>query len=367
MKVPMLDVKAQIESCKQQILEAVHKVIDDCQFIMGPEVKELECKLAGYTGSKYTIGCASGTDALLLALRAFDIGAGDEVITTPYTFFATAGAVANVGAKPVFVDIIDDTFNIDPAQIELKITPKTKAVIPVHLFGQCADMNPIMAIAKKYNLKVIEDTAQSLGAKYKGNMAGTIGDIGCYSFFPSKNLGAIGDGGFVTAKDQAVAEKLAILRLHGSKPKYYHSIIGTNSRLDTIQAAVLLAKLPLLDGWAQKRMENAQYYNNALANIDGLRTPYIDPNCHHVFNQYTLRTEKRDELMKHLEANNIGCAIYYPVSLHLQKCFEYLGYKQGDFPISEKAARESVSIPVYPELTKDQMDYVIGTIKNFFN
>jgi len=366
MKVPMLDVKAQIESCKPQLLSAIHKVIDDCQFIMGPEIKELECKLAGYTKSKYAVSCASGTDALLLALRAYDIGAGDEVITTPFTFFATAGAIANVGAKPVFADILDDTFNIDPSQIESKINSRTKAVIPVHLFGQCAEMDAVIKIARKYNLKVIEDTAQSLGAKYKGVMAGTIGDIGCYSFFPSKNLGAIGDGGFVTAQTPDIAEKLAILRLHGSKPKYYHSIIGTNSRLDTIQAAVLLVKLPMLDGWAAKRIENAMYYSQALSGIDGLRTPYVDPNCYHVFNQYTLRTPKRDELMKHLEANNIGCAIYYPVALHLQKCFEYLGYKEGDFPVSEKAAKESVSIPVYPELKKDQMDYVISTIKEFF-
>jgi dTDP-4-amino-4,6-dideoxygalactose transaminase len=274
--------------------------------------------------------------------------------------------VANVGATPVFVDITDETFNIDPAKIEEKITDKTKCIIVVHLFGQCADMNPIMDIARKHNIAVIEDTAQSLGARYKNKMAGTIGDLGCYSFFPSKNLGCLGDGGLVVSNDEQLADKVSILRLHGSRPKYYHSIVGTNSRLDTIQAAVLLVKLPYLNKWAQKRREHANIYTEAFTEIEQVRTPFIDPNCHHVFNQYTIRVQNRDELQSYLKENGIGSAIYYPLCLHVQECFKSLGYKEGDFPVAEQASSQVLSIPVYPELSEDQQAYVVQTIKNLY-
>lgn len=366
MKVPLLDVKAQISTCKNDLLNAIQKVIEDAHFILGPEVKQFEQKLVEYTGAKYAIGCASGTDALLLSLRALDLSAGDEVITTPFTFFATAGAVSNAGATPVFVDIDEKTFNIDPAQIEAKITSKTKCIIPVHLFGQCADMDPIMAIAKKYKLKVIEDAAQSLGALYKGKMSGTMGDLGCYSFFPSKNLGCIGDAGLIVSNDAALAEKVAMLRVHGSKQKYIHAFVGTNSRLDTIQAASLLIKLPYLNEWAQKRAHHAQIYTQAFKTVSAIKTPVINPDCHHVFNQYTICVPRRDELQKYLTDKEIGTAIYYPLCLHLQQCFSHLGYCAGDFPVAEKISRECISLPVYPELSSDQQEYVIQTIKGFY-
>ena len=366
MNVPLLDVNAQITDCKLELLEAIRKVIDECKFINGPEVKELEEKISLFTGAECAVGCASGTDALWLALRALDIKEGDEVITTPFTFFATAGAVYNVGAKPVFVDIDENTFNIDPNEIKKKITPDTKCIIPVHLFGQCADMDLIMKIASEHNVSVIEDAAQSLGAKYKYRMAGTIGDFGCYSFFPSKNLGCLGDGGMVVANNSDLAEQTRILRNHGSKPKYYHSFIGTNSRLDTIQAAALLVKINYLNDWAQKRREHAFLYNEAFRDLKDVVTPYIDQNCYHVFNQYTLKVPDRDKFQKYLTEKHIGSAIYYPLSLHLQKCFAYLGHSKGDLPVSEKVAKQVISLPVYPEMLPQQQEYVIDTIKEFY-
>ncbi|MCD6460818.1 DegT/DnrJ/EryC1/StrS family aminotransferase, partial [bacterium] len=366
MKVPLLDVNAQITSCKIELIEAMRKVIDECRFINGPEVKELEEKIALYTGSECAVGCASGTDALWLALRALDIKQGDEVITSPFTFFATAGAIYNVGATPVFADIDENTFNIDPAEIEKKISPKTKCVIPVHLFGQCAEMDIIMKIASKHNIAIIEDAAQSLGAKYKYKMAGTVGDFGCYSFFPSKNLGCLGDGGMVTANSTDLAEKALVLRNHGSKPKYYHRIVGTNSRLDTLQAAVLLVKINYLNDWAQKRREHAFVYNEAFNDLKNVTTPYIDRNCYHVFNQYTIKVSDRNKLQAYLTQKEIGSAIYYPLPLHLQKCFSYLGYSKGDFPVAEKVSKEVLSLPVYPELYPMQQEYVIDSIKEFY-
>ncbi len=393
MKVPMLDLNAQYEPIKEDVLKAIKDVFDSKRFINGPQIAELEGKIAEYCQCKYAIGVSSGTDAILVSLMALGIGYGDEVITTPFTFFATAGCIYRVGAKPVFVDIDHKTYNINPDLIEEKITDKTKAIIPVHLFGQTAEMDKINEIAKKYNLYVIEDAAQAIGSEYlpcginitqnksnynknsipqgEGKRAGSIGDVGCFSFFPSKNLGCCGDGGMVTTNNQELANKIRILRAHGSKPKYYHKIIGGNFRLDTIQAAVLLVKFPLLEKWHKGRQKNAAYYNerlsarsgSALSGKDTVETPYVAPNNRMIYNQYTIRTKDRDKLQKHLKESNIGNAIYYPVPLHLQECFAYLGYKEGDLPESEKAAKEVISVPIYPELTDEQKDYIVEEVK----
>ena len=362
MKVPMLDLNAQYEPMKDKVLQAMKDVFDSKRFINGPQIKELEEKLADYCHCKHAIGVTSGTDALLISLMALDIGEGDEVITTPFTFFATAGSIFRVGAKPVFVDIDPKTYNIDPDLIEQKITDKTKAIMPVHIFGQCAEMDKINEIAKKHDLVVIEDAAQAIGSEYKGRRAGSLGDVGCFSFFPSKNLGCCGDGGLVTTNNDELAEKIRILRQHGSKPKYYHKIIGGNFRLDTMQAAVLLEKFPYLEEWHKGRQKNAEYYNEHLKDV--VDTPFVESYNIMIYNQYTIRTPLRDELQDKLNEANIGNAIYYPVPLHLQECFAYLGYRGGDLPESEKAAKEVVSIPIYPELTDEQMDYVIRVIKN---
>ncbi|MBN2017258.1 MAG: DegT/DnrJ/EryC1/StrS family aminotransferase [Candidatus Cloacimonetes bacterium] len=361
MKVPMLDLNAQYEPMKEDVLNAMKDVFESKRFINGPQIKELEEKLAEYCHCKHAIGVTSGTDALLISLMAFDIGEGDEVITTPFTFFATAGSVFRTGAKPVFVDIDPKTYNIDPDLIEAKVTEKTKAIMPVHLFGQCAEMDRINEIAKKHNLFVIEDAAQAIGSEYKGKRAGSLGDVGCFSFFPSKNLGCCGDGGLVTTNDDELAEKIRILRQHGSKPKYYHKIIGGNFRIDTIQATVLLEKFPYLEEWHKGRQKNANYYNEHLKDV--IITPYVESYNKMIYNQYTIRTLKRDELQNKLDEANVGNAIYYPVPLHLQECFAFLGYKEGDLPESEKAADEVISIPIYPELTKEQKDYVISVVK----
>ena len=362
MKVPMLDLNAQYEPMKDRVLQAMKDVFDSKRFVNGPQVKELEEKLADYCHCKHAIGVTSGTDALLISLMAFGIGEGDEVITTPFTFFATAGSIFRVGAKPVFVDIDPKTYNINSERIEEKITNKTKAIMPVHIFGQCAEMDKINEIAKKHGLFVIEDAAQAIGSEYKGRRAGSLGDVGCFSFFPSKNLGCCGDGGLVTTNNDELAEKIRILRQHGSKPKYYHKIIGGNFRLDTMQAAVLLEKFPYLEEWHKGRQKNAEYYNEHLKDV--VVTPFVESYNIMIYNQYTIRTSMRDELQNKLNEANIGNAIYYPVPLHLQECFAYLGYKEGDLPESEKATQEVVSIPIYPELTDEQMDYVIQVIKN---
>ncbi len=362
MQVPLLDLKRQYASIKDELDQAVLSVLAETKFILGPEVKSFEEKVAGYCGAKFGIGVASGTDAILLALRACGVGSGDEVITSAFTFFATAGAITRLGATPVFVDIDPDTYNIAPEHIERKITPKTKVIMPVHLYGQCADMDPINQIARKHHLKVVEDAAQAIGAKYKGKKAGALGDFGCFSFFPSKNLGAAGDGGLVTTSDPVMADIVRILRVHGAKPKYFHSIVGYNSRLDTLQAAILSVKLKYLDGWTVKRREHAAAYNMAFKGLDVI-TPKEEHLNYHIYNQYTIAVKNRDKLLAALKENQIGHEIYYPVPLHLQECYHYLGYKEGDLPVTEGKTKDVISLPIYPELTTEEQNFVIDTVK----
>ena len=366
MNIPLLDLKIQYRSIKPEIEEALRGVVERQDFILGEECRLLEEEIAKYCGSRYAVGLASGTDALILALRALDIGPGSEVITTPFTFFATAEAVSLVGAKPVFVDIDPKTYNINPALIEKAITPRTKAILPVHLYGQCADMDPIMAIAKKRKLKVIEDNAQAIGATYKLRKAGSMGDSGTLSFFPSKNLGAFGDAGMVVTDDKDLAERIRTLRVHGSAVRYIHSIIGTNSRLDNLQAAVLRVKLRHLDGWLESRRKNAGYYNERLKGLP-LTFPYVPDYNVHTYHQYVLRVrEGLEELMKFLTDNGIETRTYYPVPLHLQECYRGLGYKKGDLPESEDACDTTFAISVYPEVTAEQLTCITGRIKEFF-
>jgi dTDP-4-amino-4,6-dideoxygalactose transaminase len=367
MKVPLLDLHAQYEPIMPEIRKEMEKVFDSHWYILGPSVKEFEQQVEAFLNAKYAIGCASGTDALILALQALNIGEGDEVITTPFTFFATAGAISRVHATPVFVDIRPDTFNINPDLIEAAITPNTKAIMPVHLFGQSAEMDRIMEIAKKHNLKVIEDNAQGIGCIYDGKAAGTIGDIGTLSFFPSKNLGTMGDGGMCLTNDEQTADNLRQLRVHGEKPKYIHKWIGLNSRLDSLHASVLKVKLNFLAGWSEARRKNAEYYYNHLKDIKEIVLPYIHPKAVSIYNQFTLKVERREELMKYLTENGIGCAIYYPLPLHLQECFSELGYKKGDMPVSEESAEKVLSIPIYSELSEEQKAHVVATIKAFYN
>lgn len=364
MQVPLLDLKAQYATIKDEVLAAVTEVLESQQCIGGPKVAELEKAVAKASDCKYAVGTSSGTDAILNCLMSLDIGPGDEVITTPFTFFATVGCITRVGARPVFVDIDPATYNINPDKIEAAVTGNTKAIIPVHLYGQMADMNPIMAVAKKHNLAVIEDAAQSITSSYKGKKAGNIGTAGCFSFFPSKNLGGVGDGGMIATNDEQLYDRLVLMRNHGAKPKYYHKYIGGNFRLDPIQAAALLVKLPYLNAWSQARRDNAAYYNEKFTGSK-IETPYINENCLSIYNQYVIRVPRRDELLSHLQENHIGCAIYYPVPLHLQECFANLGYKKGDFPEAEKAVQEVIALPVYPELTDEMKDYVAETVLSF--
>jgi dTDP-4-amino-4,6-dideoxygalactose transaminase len=368
MNVPLLDLRAQYAQIQTELEAAVLKALRETKYILGPEVTDLERDLQTFTGAKHVVTCASGSDALLLALMALDLKAGDEVITSPYTFFATGGSIARLGLKPVFADIALDTYNIDPKLIAEKITPRTKAIMPVHLFGQCAEMPPILELAAQHNLAVIEDAAQAIGATYQGKQAGTMGTMGCFSFFPSKNLGAAGDGGAVLTNDDALAEKLKILRVHGSKPKYYHHVVGVNSRLDTIQAAILRVKLKYLNNWSNARRKNAERYTARFQSLDAeklIQLPARHPDCGHIYNQYTIRVSRRDALREHLQKRGIGTEIYYPVPLHLQKCFESLGHRAGDFPNSERAANESLALPIYAELTAQQIDYVADTVAGF--
>ena len=367
-KVPLLDIPLSYEAVLADVEKNINEVIRSGYFILGPVVEELERQIAAYCGAKYAVGVSSGTDALLISLMAAGIGEGDEVITTPFTFFATAGSISRLGAKPVFVDIEPDTFNIDTKQIEENITRKTRAILPVHLYGQCVDMDPVLDLAQKYNLVVIEDAAQAIGSEYKGRRAGSMGDYGCFSFFPTKNLGGFGDGGMVTMNSEELYEQVKILRVHGSHPKYYHKMIGGNFRLDAIQAAVVLAKLKYLDKWTEKRRANAQTYNRLFKEMgmtDSLTLPSeVIP--HHVYNQYVIRVkDKRDELRSFLGENNISTEIYYPLPLHLQDCYLSLGYKKGNLPESEKAADETIALPIFPELTTDQLEYVVATITHF--
>ena len=361
MKVPLLDLKAQYATIKNEVLAAVADVLESQVCIGGPKVAELEQKIAALCGTKYAVGASSGTDALLNSMMSLDIGPGDEVITTPFTFFATAGCIARTGAKPVFVDIDSRTYNIDPGLIEAAVTPRTKAIVPVHLFGQMAEMDPIMEIAGRHGLAVIEDAAQAISATYKGRQAGSIGTVGCFSFFPSKNLGGFGDGGMIVTNDDKLYERLVIMRNHGSKPKYYHQYVGGNFRLDPIQAAVLLVKLPHLAEWSQARRRNAAWFDQRFAGT-AVGPPYVRPDCVSIYYQYVIRVERRDELVSRLKESEIGVEIYYPVPMHVQKCFANLGYKEHDLPQSEQAAKHVLALPVYPELESDQRDRVVGCV-----
>ena len=378
MNVKLLDLSHQYRSIRREVLQRIREVCDAQSFVLGKNVRALEEEIAQFCNARYAVGVASGSDAILLALMASGVGPGDRVITTPYTFFATASAIVRLGAIPVFIDIDPATYNIDPHGIEeyLKkasrraiIAKSLKAIIPVHLFGQCAAMKPITTLAKTYGLKVVEDAAQSIGAEYKGKRAGSLGNIGCFSFYPSKNLGGFGDGGMVTTNTKGLADKLRILRVHGSKVKYYHQYVGINSRLDEIQATVLRLKLTRLERWEEGRRKNARRYDRlfktkGLATI--VSTPEVDPDNRSIYNQYVIRVKKRDALRSHLAAKGIGTEIYYPVPLHLQKCFSEFGYKRGDLPVSEKAARETIALPIYPELTAREQHYVVDTIGEFY-
>jgi len=364
-----LDLKSQYISIKKEIDEALERVLESSVFIGGEEVMEFEKDLASFCGVKYAIGVNSGTDALLLALKALDIKEGDEVITSPFTFIATAGVIAQCGAKPVFCDIDPNTFNIDVSKIEGAITKKTKAILPVHLFGQLADMDEILRIAKKHTLYVIEDAAQAIGAQYKKGKAGALGDVGCFSFFPSKNLGAYGDGGALTTNNKKLAEKVRLLKNHGSSPKekYLNVIIGTNSRLDALQAAVLGVKLKHLPKWSEERARKASYYSEHLKEIrNNIVTPIVAADRKHIFHQYTIRTNLRDKLREYLKEHGIPTMIYYPLPLHLQPAFEYFGYKKGSLPEAEKAAKEVLSLPIYPELSQKDQENIVKEITGFF-
>ncbi|HIE25189.1 MAG TPA: DegT/DnrJ/EryC1/StrS family aminotransferase [Anaerolineales bacterium] len=363
MKVPLLDLVAQYREIKSEMDAAIQRVLDSGYFILGPEVKAIEEEVADYLGVAYGIGVASGTDALILALRALNIGAGDEVILPAYTFFATIGAVLHLGATPVLVDVDEKTYCIDIAQTRAKVTAATKAIIPVHLYGQAADMDALAEIAEEHNLSIIEDNAQAFGAEYNGRKTGGIGDIGCISFFPSKNLGGYGDGGMVVTDNPELAEKMTMLRAHGWKKKYFPEILGYNSRLDSIQAAVLRVKLPHIDQWNDGRRKVAHIYSDALAGIENLQTPYEAENRHHVYHLYILQVPNRDELQAKLKKAEIGTGVYYPQPLHLAEPCKALGYNKGDFPVAERASAETIAIPVYPEMSDEQIEYVIEVVK----
>ena len=373
MNVPLLDLKAQHAPIRKDLLAAMERVLDQNNFILGQEVKELESQVAAYSHTRFAVGVSSGTDALLAALMALDLQPGDEVITTPLSFFATVGAIVRVGAKPVFVDIDPVTYNLDPARIESAVTPRTKAIIPVHLYGQCADMAPILHIASKHGLAVVEDAAQAIGSEYRdGRRAGSMGTMGCFSFFPSKNLGGLGDGGMVVTNDERLAERLQVLRVQGGKPKYYHRVIGGNFRLDTLQAAVLSVKLPYLDRWTTLRQQHAMLYESlfresGVGSAFGVRLPHAaykqdGVGHYHIYNQFVVAVPKRDALRDYLKGKGVGTEIYYPVPLHLQECLLSLGHRAGDFPEAERACRDLVALPIYPELNSDQQHYVAQTV-----
>lgn len=391
--VPLLDLKAQYEPIRDEIRAAMDRVADSQHFILGPEVEALESEVAAYSHCEFGIGVSSGTDALLVALMAIGLKPNDEVITTPYTFFATAGAIARLNARPVFVDCDPLTYNIDPSKIEAAITERTRAIIPVHLYGQMADMNPIMEVARRHKLYVIEDAAQAIGSEYEGRRAGSIGDIACFSFFPSKNLGGFGDAGMVTTNSAELNKQVRLLRNHGYAPKYYNKVVGGNFRLDAIQAAVLRVKLKYLDDWTEKRQQNAAAYRrlfaeaelsiqpqfvgldataqqgeavNQLDDLSGVVLPTEAPDMRHIYNQFIIRCGRRDELLAHLRERHIGTEIYYPVPMHVQECFGELGYKMGDFQESERAARETLALPIYPELTESMLETVVAAVADFY-
>lgn len=370
-QIPLLDLRAQHAKLREEVLSEVIEVIDSQQFILGKHVQQLEAEIADYCGCKFAVGCASGSDALFLAMLAAGIGRGDEVLTTPYTFFSTAGAISQIGAKPVFMDIEAGTFNIDMNHLEdvLEKHPRIRAVIPVHLFGGCADMDRLCAATEKRNTLVIEDAAQAIGAEYNHRRAGGLGSIGCFSFFPSKNLGAYGDGGMLTTNDSELRKRLAALRVHGSVEKYYYEWVGINSRLDALQAAVLRVKLRHLDSWTERRQQNADLYGQLLAHFEApvtcpSATPY---QTRHVYNQFVISADRRGQLRAHLHAHGIGTEVYYPLPLHLQTCFADLGYKKGDFPVSELLAERALALPVHPDVTATDIEYVCSTIKAFYS
>ncbi len=365
-KVPLLDLARQWETLEAEVLAEVKRVFHEGDFILGKRVAELEKELAAYCQVPHAVGCASGTDAILLALRCLGVGAGDEVVTTPYTFFATAGAVWNCGAKPVFADIDPATFNLDPRAAEAAVTPRTKALLPVHLYGRCAPMDALVALGAKRGIPVIEDAAQAIGAEDRGRRAGSMGDAGTLSFYPSKNLGGAGDGGMVVTRRAELAEKLRKARNHGSANRYVHEFVGTNSRLDGLQAAVLRAKMVRLESWHAGRAARARRYGELLRGVAGVVTPSLPADGRHVWNQYILRCERRDALKEHLAAKGVGTAIYYPIPLHLQECFLPLGGREGQFPHSERAAKETLSIPVFAEMTDAEQDHVAGAIRDFY-
>lgn len=369
MQIPMLDLSEQYSTIKEEVLTKLDEVMSSSQFILGSHVKQVEQDIAEMSQTKHGIGVGNGSDAIHIALQAAGVAEGDEVITTSFTFFATAGAIARANATPVFVDIDPITYNIDASKIEAAITEKTKAIIPVHLYGQMSDMDPIMEIAKKHNLHVIEDAAQAIGATYRGKQVGEMSSAATYSFFPTKNLGAYGDGGMLVSNNDALSEQARVIRVHGSKPKYHHHVLGYNSRLDELQAAVLSVKLPHLSTWSENRRKHAAYYTEKLNETVGSHviTPTEMEGNYHVYHQYTLRVEKRDELQAFLKEQGIATMIYYPIPLHLQPVFKELEYKEGDLPITEKAAKEALSLPMFPELKKEQQDYVIEKIVEFYS
>ena len=369
MKVPLLDLQAQYVSLQANVRAAIARVFETQLFVLGPEVASLEKEIAAYCGTTEAVGCASGSDALLLALMALDVGPGEEVITTPFTFFATGSAITRLGARPVFVDIDPVTYNIDAGKISDAVTSQTKAIIPVHIYGQCADMDAVLSIAQQKNVPVIEDAAQAIGAEDRGRRAGSMGLAGCFSFYPTKNLGGAGDGGLVTTHNADFAARLKRLRTHGGFNEYEHEEVGVNSRLDALQAAVLRVKLPHLDEWSNARAQRAAIYSELLEQADlsfSLQTPVVRPNNRHIFHQYVLRVpQHRDALSDHLKSHDIGTKVYYPIPLHLQQCFSFLGYRHGDYPEAERAALETIALPMFPEITDAQQEYVVNTIQNF--
>ena len=362
--IPLIDLVSQHQTIADEVFAAIRRVVERQEFVLGEEVAELESEISKYCDSRHAIGCASGTDALILSLLALGVQPGDEVITSPFTFFASAGAIHRVGAKPVFVDIEPDSFNLNPEQVERAVSERTRAILPVHLFGQCADMEPLWRIAVRCGLAIVEDACQAIGAEFRGRRSGVLGTLGCFSFFPTKNLGGAGDGGIITTDDGELCERLRRLRVHGQSGQYHHDEVGLNSRLDALQAAVLRVKVNYLDQWTAARQQNARTYGELLRYyglLDSIEAPTILPERKHVFNQYTVRikNEQRDSVLEQLRAQNIGCGIYYPLPLHLQPCFSYLGYSQGDFPEAESAAREVLSLPIVPELQPAQLETVV--------
>ncbi|BCS34710.2 hypothetical protein TBR22_A39360 [Luteitalea sp. TBR-22] len=369
MQVPLLDLAAQYAPIRDAVVEAVTRVVDTQKFILGPEVERFEAQAAAYLGARHAIGVSSGTDALLVAMMALDLGPGDEVIVPTYSFFATAGCVSRTGATPVLVDIDPVTYNLDVDAVRRAITPRTRAIVPVHLYGQAAEMTPLLALAREQGLSVIEDAAQAIGATYEGRALGTLGDFGCFSFYPSKNLGAAGDAGLVTVNDDDLAARVRLLRVHGAQRTYHHEKVGGNFRMAALQAAVLGVKLPHLEAWTEARRRNADRYRALFASLAPgapVSLPVEQPGRRHIYNQFVIRAERRDALRDHLRANGVGCEIYYPVPFHLQPCFAYLGVPAGALPVSEQAAAETLALPIYSELTEAQQAYVVETIATFY-